>query len=207
MKCLLNNLFLQTPLGLDYKDCLIIKNEKYSLPGVQKTFSSLRELTSYYQHNKLILAEVPVKLARCCPPRPQGMFPNLWIHVCVHACAYRINFNYMYKKHVLLFLQSLQIWSSYATAALSRIKGPPHLKGTDLVISSSTWSNMKTWHGWVQRHSMYNVESFTGLKVCGQTWRDLEMYYMDLTQTCIWFQRWHAELKNVVPEPKPLCLT
>lgn len=72
-----DNFFLtvcvQTPLGLDYKDCLIIKNEKYSLPGVQKTFSSLRELTSYYQHNKLILAEVPVKLARCCPPRPQEL--------------------------------------------------------------------------------------------------------------------------------------
>ncbi|KAM9358551.1 tyrosine-protein kinase JAK2 [Symphorus nematophorus] len=72
-----DNFFLtvcvQTPLGLDYKDCLIIKNEDYSLPGVQKTFSSLRELTSYYQHNKLFLAEVPVKLGRCCPPRPQEL--------------------------------------------------------------------------------------------------------------------------------------
>ncbi|XP_070817587.1 tyrosine-protein kinase JAK2 isoform X1 [Chaetodon trifascialis] len=72
-----DNFFLtvcvQTPLGLDYKDCLIIKNEKYSLPGVHKSFSSLRELTSYYQHNKLLLAEVPVKLARCCPPRPQEL--------------------------------------------------------------------------------------------------------------------------------------
>ncbi|XP_070687931.1 tyrosine-protein kinase JAK2 [Pempheris klunzingeri] len=72
-----NNFFLtvcvQTPLGLDYKDCLIIKNEHYSLPGVQKSFSSLRELTSYYQHNKLLLAEVPVKLGRCCPPRPKEL--------------------------------------------------------------------------------------------------------------------------------------
>nr|WTM56513.1 JAK3 protein [Lateolabrax maculatus] len=72
-----DNFFLtvcvQTPLGLDYKDCLIIKNEQYSLPGVQKTFSSLRELTSYYQHNKLLLAEIPVKLARCCPPRPKEL--------------------------------------------------------------------------------------------------------------------------------------
>ncbi|XP_044056522.1 tyrosine-protein kinase JAK2 isoform X2 [Siniperca chuatsi] len=68
-----DNFFLtvcvQTPLGLDYKDCLIIKNEDYSLPGVQKSFSSLTELTSYYQHNKLLLAEVPVKLACCCPPQ------------------------------------------------------------------------------------------------------------------------------------------
>lgn len=68
--------FLQTPLGPDYKDCLIIKNEHYTLPGVQKLFSSLRELTSYYQHNKLLLAEVPVKLGRCSPPRPKGVFSN-----------------------------------------------------------------------------------------------------------------------------------
>ncbi|KAM9763063.1 tyrosine-protein kinase JAK2 isoform 1-T2 [Menidia menidia] len=64
---------VQTPLGLDYKDCLIIKNEHYNLPGVQKSFSSLKELTSYYQHNKLLLAEIPVKLAHCCPPRPKEL--------------------------------------------------------------------------------------------------------------------------------------
>ncbi|XP_074524885.1 tyrosine-protein kinase JAK2 isoform X2 [Halichoeres trimaculatus] len=64
---------IQTPLGLDYKDCLIIENEHYSLPGVQKSFSSLRELTSYYQHNKLLLADVPVKLSHCCPPRPKEL--------------------------------------------------------------------------------------------------------------------------------------
>ncbi|CAJ1060820.1 tyrosine-protein kinase JAK2 isoform X1 [Xyrichtys novacula] len=72
-----DNFFLtvcvQTPLGLDYKDCLIIENENYSLPGVQKSFSSLRELTSYYQHNKLLLADVPVKLGHCCPPRPKEL--------------------------------------------------------------------------------------------------------------------------------------
>ncbi|KAK5907113.1 hypothetical protein CesoFtcFv8_004995 [Champsocephalus esox] len=64
---------VQTPLGPDYKDCLIIKNEHYTLPGVQKLFSSLRELTSYYQHNKLLLAEVPVKLGRYSPPRPKEL--------------------------------------------------------------------------------------------------------------------------------------
>lgn len=72
-----NSFFLtvcvQTPLGLDYKDCLIIENEDYSLPGVQKSFSSLKKLTSYYQHNKLLLAEVPVKLGRCCPPQPKEL--------------------------------------------------------------------------------------------------------------------------------------
>lgn len=68
-------LLFQTELGLDYKDCLIIKNEHYTLPGVQKSFSSLKELTSYYQVNMLLLAEIPVKLARCCPPRPKGIAP------------------------------------------------------------------------------------------------------------------------------------
>ncbi|KAM8889140.1 tyrosine-protein kinase JAK2 isoform 1-T3 [Synchiropus picturatus] len=72
-----DNFFLtvcvQTPLGLDYKDCLIIRNEKYSLPGVSKLFSSLKELTKYCQHNKLLLAEIPVKLGRCCPPRPKEL--------------------------------------------------------------------------------------------------------------------------------------
>uniref|UniRef100_A0A671UPZ4 Tyrosine-protein kinase n=1 Tax=Sparus aurata TaxID=8175 RepID=A0A671UPZ4_SPAAU len=78
-----DNFFLTTPLGLDYKDCLIIKNQQFSLPGVQKTFSSLRELTSHYQHNKLLLAEVPVKLGCCCPPRPQGVFLICSV-VCLH---------------------------------------------------------------------------------------------------------------------------
>ncbi|TWW58077.1 Tyrosine-protein kinase JAK2 [Takifugu flavidus] len=64
---------IQTPLGPDYKDCLIIKNEHYSLPGVRKSFSSLKELTGYYQQNKLLLADVPVKLSRCCPPRSQEL--------------------------------------------------------------------------------------------------------------------------------------
>ncbi|XP_061594508.1 tyrosine-protein kinase JAK2 [Cololabis saira] len=64
---------VETQFGLDYKDCLIIKNQYYNLPGVQKSFSSLRELTCYYQHNKLLLAEIPVMLARCCPPRPKEL--------------------------------------------------------------------------------------------------------------------------------------
>nr|AMV91903.1 janus kinase 3 [Acanthogobius hasta] len=64
---------IQTPIGLDYKDCLIIKNEDFSLPGVQKSFSSLKELTSFYQHNKLLLADIPVKLGHCCPPKPKEL--------------------------------------------------------------------------------------------------------------------------------------
>ncbi|CAN9500949.1 unnamed protein product [Ophioblennius macclurei] len=74
---LYDNFFLtvcvQTPLGMDYKDCRIIKNEQYTLPGVHKSFPSLRALTSYYQNNKLLLAEVPVTLGFCCPPRPKEL--------------------------------------------------------------------------------------------------------------------------------------
>uniref|UniRef100_A0A4W5R648 Tyrosine-protein kinase n=1 Tax=Hucho hucho TaxID=62062 RepID=A0A4W5R648_9TELE len=62
---------VQTSLGLDYKDCLIMKNEQFSLSGVHKSFLSLRELTDFFQQSKLLLAEVPVKLERCCPPRPK----------------------------------------------------------------------------------------------------------------------------------------
>ncbi|KAK6320478.1 hypothetical protein J4Q44_G00095850 [Coregonus suidteri] len=64
---------VQTPLGLDYKDCLITKNEQFCLSGVHKSFLSLRELTDFFQQSKLLLAEVPVKLERCCPPRPKEL--------------------------------------------------------------------------------------------------------------------------------------
>ncbi|XP_019730793.1 tyrosine-protein kinase JAK2 isoform X1 [Hippocampus comes] len=64
---------IQTPLGLDYKDCLIIKNKHYRLPGVPKSFSTLIELTSFYQQHKLLLDNVPAKLGHCCPPQPKEL--------------------------------------------------------------------------------------------------------------------------------------
>ncbi|XP_077389935.1 tyrosine-protein kinase JAK2 [Festucalex cinctus] len=64
---------IQTPLGLDYKDCLIVKSEHFRLPGVQKSFSSLRELTNFYQQHKLLLDNVPAKLGHCCPPQPKEL--------------------------------------------------------------------------------------------------------------------------------------
>uniref|UniRef100_A0A8C5BGS2 Tyrosine-protein kinase n=1 Tax=Gadus morhua TaxID=8049 RepID=A0A8C5BGS2_GADMO len=68
------NYFLTTSLGLDYKDCLISKsNEEFTLLGVQKSFYSLTELTNHYKHNMLLLADVPVKLSCCCPPRAKGI--------------------------------------------------------------------------------------------------------------------------------------
>ena len=66
--------FPQTSLGLDYKDCLISKsNDEFTLLGVQKRFYSLTELTNHYKHNMLLLADVPVKLSCCCPPRAKGI--------------------------------------------------------------------------------------------------------------------------------------
>uniref|UniRef100_A0A8C5A823 Tyrosine-protein kinase n=1 Tax=Gadus morhua TaxID=8049 RepID=A0A8C5A823_GADMO len=70
---------VETSLGLDYKDCLISKsNEEFTLLGVQKSFYSLTELTNHYKHNMLLLADVPVKLSCCCPPRAKE-FTNLII--------------------------------------------------------------------------------------------------------------------------------
>ncbi|CAL8309831.1 unnamed protein product [Lota lota] len=65
---------VQTSLGLDYKDCLISKrDEEYTLRGTQKKFYNLTELTNYYKHNMLLLADVPVKLSCCCPPRAKEL--------------------------------------------------------------------------------------------------------------------------------------
>ncbi|XP_062855524.1 tyrosine-protein kinase JAK2 [Trichomycterus rosablanca] len=64
---------LQTPLGWEYKDCLIEKNEKFHLAGIHTSFSSLKDLTSFYQHHMLLLADVPVTLRTCCPPRAKEL--------------------------------------------------------------------------------------------------------------------------------------
>ncbi|KAK0144147.1 Tyrosine-protein kinase JAK2 [Merluccius polli] len=65
---------VQTSLGLDYKDCLISKSDdKYMLLGVQKRFCSLTELTNHYKDNMLLLADEPVKLTCCRPPRAKEL--------------------------------------------------------------------------------------------------------------------------------------
>uniref|UniRef100_A0A672NGH9 Tyrosine-protein kinase n=1 Tax=Sinocyclocheilus grahami TaxID=75366 RepID=A0A672NGH9_SINGR len=62
----------QTPLGMDYKDCLIEKNEKFILAGIHNSFCSLKQLTDFYQHSTLLMSDIPVTLGKCCPPRPKG---------------------------------------------------------------------------------------------------------------------------------------
>uniref|UniRef100_A0A672P516 Tyrosine-protein kinase n=1 Tax=Sinocyclocheilus grahami TaxID=75366 RepID=A0A672P516_SINGR len=57
---------------LDYKDCLIEKNEKFSLAGIHNSFCSINQLTDFYQHSTLLMSDIPVTLGKCCPPRPKG---------------------------------------------------------------------------------------------------------------------------------------
>ncbi|KAK3566235.1 hypothetical protein QTP86_029683 [Hemibagrus guttatus] len=64
---------LQTPLGIDYKDCLIEKNDRFHLAGIHSSFDSLKQLTDFYKRNTLILSEIPVKLGICCPPQAKEL--------------------------------------------------------------------------------------------------------------------------------------
>ncbi|TRY64943.1 hypothetical protein DNTS_024629 [Danionella cerebrum] len=64
---------IQTPLGMDYKDCLIEKNETFNLAGLHTSFTSLKQLTDFYQHSKLLVSDFPVTLGKCCPPRPKEL--------------------------------------------------------------------------------------------------------------------------------------
>ncbi|XP_036376687.1 tyrosine-protein kinase JAK2 [Megalops cyprinoides] len=64
---------VETLLGMDYKDCLIEQDSGFRLSGVHTSFCSLKELIAFYQGNELLLAEVLIRLGRCCPPRPKEL--------------------------------------------------------------------------------------------------------------------------------------
>ncbi|XP_056319936.1 tyrosine-protein kinase JAK2 [Danio aesculapii] len=64
---------IQTPLGMDYKDCLIEKNEKFSLAGIHNSFVYLKQLINFYQLSTLLVSDIPVTLGKCCPPRPKEL--------------------------------------------------------------------------------------------------------------------------------------
>ncbi|XP_012694888.1 tyrosine-protein kinase JAK2 [Clupea harengus] len=64
---------VQTSLGKDYKDCLIVSNEHVGLFGVHNSFVHLRSLVEFYQKNTFLLADDPITLGRCCPPRPKEL--------------------------------------------------------------------------------------------------------------------------------------
>ncbi|XP_044141252.1 tyrosine-protein kinase JAK3 [Bufo gargarizans] len=78
---LLLTVCLETPLGKDFQGCSIqCKNDTFSLVGVSRYFSSLRNLLEYYKHNKLCLGGVSTCLTYCCPPRAKEKSNLLILH-------------------------------------------------------------------------------------------------------------------------------
>ncbi|KAL2090326.1 hypothetical protein ACEWY4_015014 [Coilia grayii] len=65
--------FVKTPLGKDYRDCLITSDERFRLTGIYNSFVNLTSLVEFYQKNMLLLKDDPITLGRCCPPRPKEL--------------------------------------------------------------------------------------------------------------------------------------
>lgn len=65
---------LQTPLGPDYKGCLIRCDPTgtFSLAGLGRPHSSLRELLAACWDGGLHVDGVALNLTSCCTPRPKG---------------------------------------------------------------------------------------------------------------------------------------
>ncbi|XP_062411803.1 tyrosine-protein kinase JAK2 isoform X2 [Sardina pilchardus] len=64
---------VQTSLGKDYKDCLVVSNEQVTLAGVHNSFVNLKSLVEFYQKNKFYLGDDAIKLETVCPPRPKEL--------------------------------------------------------------------------------------------------------------------------------------
>uniref|UniRef100_A0A8C1MYX5 Tyrosine-protein kinase n=1 Tax=Cyprinus carpio TaxID=7962 RepID=A0A8C1MYX5_CYPCA len=75
--------FLTTPLGMDYKDCLIEKNEKFILAGIHNSFCSLKQLTDFYQHSTLLMSDIPFFYFYCAVSH---YFYILYIFICCISC-------------------------------------------------------------------------------------------------------------------------
>lgn len=65
---------LQTPLGPDYKGCLIRRDPTgtFSLAGLGRPHSSLRGLLAACWNGGLHVDGVALNLTFCCTPRPKG---------------------------------------------------------------------------------------------------------------------------------------
>lgn len=65
---------LQTPLGPDYKGCLIRRDPTgtFSLAGLGRPHSSLRELLAACWDGGLHVDGVALNLTVCCTPKPKG---------------------------------------------------------------------------------------------------------------------------------------
>ncbi|KAM4807921.1 tyrosine-protein kinase JAK3 [Rhinophrynus dorsalis] len=63
---------VETPLGKDYKGCMITRvNDAFCLASVPRYFSSLWSLLEHYQSCSLRLGTAITQLTSCCPPRPK----------------------------------------------------------------------------------------------------------------------------------------
>lgn len=65
---------MQTPLGPDYKGCLIRQDPSgaFSLVGLSQPHRSLRELLAACWHSGLRVDGAVLTLTSCCVPRPKG---------------------------------------------------------------------------------------------------------------------------------------
>lgn len=65
---------LQTPLGPDYKGCLIRQDPSgaFSLVGLSQLHRSLQELLTACWHSGLQVDGTALNLTSCCVPRPKG---------------------------------------------------------------------------------------------------------------------------------------
>lgn len=65
---------LQTPLGPDYKGCLIRQDPSgaFSLVGLSQPHRSLRELLAACWNSGLRVDGAALNLTSCCAPRPKG---------------------------------------------------------------------------------------------------------------------------------------
>lgn len=72
---------MQTPLGPDYKGCLIHRDPagSFSLVGLSRAHGSLRELLAACREDTLCVDGVALRLTTCCPPTPKGTAPTFLV--------------------------------------------------------------------------------------------------------------------------------
>lgn len=72
--CIRSSFPSQTPLGPDYKGCLIRRDPTgaFSLVGLSQPHRSLRELLAACWHSGLHVDGTALNLTSCCTPRPKG---------------------------------------------------------------------------------------------------------------------------------------
>uniref|UniRef100_A0AAY4DKI5 Tyrosine-protein kinase n=1 Tax=Denticeps clupeoides TaxID=299321 RepID=A0AAY4DKI5_9TELE len=115
---------VQTPFGKDYKDCLIVKTEQFVLLGVHSSFPSLTDLVQHYQQNTLLLANIPVTLGRCCPPRPKGaLLLHTFNHTAKNKIKYKIKLTVIFVDCAFMLRLSASLMSQISHKHLIHVYG------------------------------------------------------------------------------------